>query len=143
MPAPHSPCTCFRLRRAARLVSQIYDHALAGAGLNVNQYSLLRHARTPQSLGTLAASLGMDRTTLSRNLQPLLRDGLVAEVRDEDPRRRVLALTAAGRQRLARARPLWQRAQRRIDALLGSGPLGQLHAALDALDDALAKETEE
>src|SRR5690606_24901024 len=95
------------------------DHALAGAGLTVNQYSLLRHARTPQSLGELAASLGMDRTTLTRNLRPLLRDGLLAEVRDEDPRRRVVALTAAGRQRLARARPLWQRAQRRIDALLG------------------------
>src|SRR5690606_24493942 len=92
-----SSCTCFRLRRAARQVSQLYDHALAGAGLTVNQYSLLRHARTPQSLGELAASLGMDRTTLTRNLRPLLRDGLLAEVRDEDPRRRVVALTAADR----------------------------------------------
>ncbi|WP_447730805.1 MarR family winged helix-turn-helix transcriptional regulator [Pseudoxanthomonas suwonensis] len=135
-----SSCTCFRLRRAARQVSQLYDHALAGAGLTVNQYSLLRHARTPQSLGELAASLGMDRTTLTRNLRPLLRDGLLAEVRDEDPRRRVVALTAAGRQRLARARPLWQRAQRRIDALLGGATLSRLHAGLDALDAALARE---
>lgn len=135
-----SPCTCFLLRRAARQVSQVYDHALAGAGLGVNQYSLLRHARTPLSLGELAARLGMDRTTLNRNLQPLLRDGLIEDARGEDPRQRVLRITDAGRERLARARPLWRKAQQRIDALLGGQARERLHATLDALDAALAQE---
>ena len=140
MPATASPCACFRLRRAARQVSQVYDHALAGAGLNVNQYSLLRHLRTPGTLGALAAHLGMDRTTLSRNLRPLLRDGLVADARGEDPRQRVLMLTAAGRKRVASARPLWRRAQRRIDALLGADAGARPLAGLDALESALARE---
>ena len=135
-----SPCTCFRLRRAARQVSQLYDRALAGAGLNVNQYSILRHARAPRTLGALAARLGMDRTTLTRNLQPLLRDGWLAEERGDDPRQRVLSITDAGRQRLEQAQPLWRRAQRRVDALLGPASRTRLHASLDAVDAALARE---
>ncbi len=135
-----SPCTCFRLRRATRQVSQLYDQALAGAGLGVNQYSILRHARTPRTLGELAARLGMDRTTLTRNLQPLLREGWLAEERGADPRQRVLSITSEGRRRLALARPLWRRAQRRIDGLLGEAALERLHAGLDALDAALAQE---
>ncbi|WP_028917819.1 MarR family winged helix-turn-helix transcriptional regulator [Pseudoxanthomonas sp. J35] len=135
-----SPCTCFLLRRAARQVSQVYDHALAGAGLGVNQYSLLRHARAPLALGELAARLGMDRTTLNRNLQPLLRDGLVEDARGEDPRQRLVRLTDAGRARLAQARPLWRKAQQRVDALLGERGRDRLHASLDALHAALAQE---
>ena len=125
-----SPCTCFRLRRAARQVSQVYDQALAPAGLSVNQYSILRHARSPRTLGELAARLGMDRTTLTRNLQPLLRDGWLAEERGADPRQRVLAITATGRACLAKAQPLWRRAQQRIEGLLGDAPSAHLHAVL-------------
>ena len=135
-----SPCTCFRLRRAARQVSQLYDQALSGAGLSVNQYSILRHARTPRTLGELATRLGMDRTTLTRNAQPLLRAGWLEEARGMDPRQRVLSITAAGRERLEQARPLWRRAQQRVDALLGSTVRDRLHADLDALDDALSAE---
>ena len=135
-----SPCTCFRLRRATRQVTRLYDQALAGAGLGVNQYSILRHARTPLTVGELAARLGMDRTTLNRNLQPLLREGWLAEERGADPRQRVLSITTAGRRRLEQARPLWRRAQRRIDELLGPAALARLHAGLEALDGALAQE---
>lgn len=137
-----SPCTCFRLRRAARQVSQVYDQALAPAGLSVNQYSILRHARSPRTMGELAARLGMDRTTLTRNLQPLLRDGWLAEERGTDPRQRVLEITATGRDCLAKAQPLWRRAQQRIDALLGEPARLRLHADLDRLDAAFAAERE-
>lgn len=58
-----SHCTCFHLRRAARRVSQLYDHALAPVGLSLNEYSILRRLEVAQSLGTLASTLGMDRTT--------------------------------------------------------------------------------
>lgn len=135
-----SPCTCFRLRRAARQVSQLYDQALAGAGLSVNQYSILRHARTPRTLGDLAARLGMDRTTLTRNVEPLLRAGWLDESRGDDPRQRVLSITGNGRQCLEKARPLWRRAQQHIDQLLGTGARERLHADLDALDAALSRE---
>ncbi|WP_372012357.1 MarR family winged helix-turn-helix transcriptional regulator [Pseudoxanthomonas sp. 10H] len=141
MPAADaSPCTCFRLRRAARQVTQLYDQALAPSGLGVNQYSILRHARTPRTLGELAARLGMDRTTLTRNVQPLLRAGWLDEARGADPRQRVLSVTAAGRACLETARPLWRRAQQRVDALLGAAIRDRLHADLDALDAALSAE---
>ncbi|HAI94560.1 MAG TPA: MarR family transcriptional regulator [Xanthomonadaceae bacterium] len=129
-----SPCTCFRLRRAARHVSQSYDRALEPAGLSLNQYSILRRCAESVALGPLAERLGMDRSTLSRNLAPLLRAGLLDERRGEDARQRLIVLTLAGQARLAQARPLWQTAQDRLEAAYGKHATAQLHAALDALD---------
>ncbi len=143
MPASASDCTCFRLRRAARQVSQRYDHALTAAGLTLNQYSILRHARhAPLTLGDLAARLGMDRTTLTRNVRPLLDAGWLHEQRGEDARQRMLALSDAGRARIAEARRHWRQAQRGLEALLGAATLARLHADLDALDAALAVEAD-
>src|SRR5690606_14388683 len=82
-PAPPSPCTCFRVRRAARRLSQIYDGHLAAEGLSLNAYSILRRAAQPRLLSELAASLGMDRTTLTRNLKPLLLAGWLQQQRGE------------------------------------------------------------
>lgn len=133
-PTP-SVCTCFRLRRASRRVTQVYDHELASAGLSLNQYSILRRTeREPRVLGGLAEELGMDRTTLTRNLSPLMDAGLLETVRGKDARQRVIALTATGRSRLAAARPLWQRAQSIIDAMLGDTGIKRLHGDLDRLD---------
>lgn len=138
-PVPtRSVCTCFRLRRASRRVTQVYDHALANVGLSLNQYSILRRCeREPRVLGGLADELGMDRTTLTRNLSPLMDAGLLETVRGQDARQRVIALTDAGRGRLAAAKPLWQRAQSVIDTLLGESGIQRLHSELDRLDDLL------
>ncbi|HVK50402.1 MAG TPA: helix-turn-helix domain-containing protein, partial [Pseudoxanthomonas sp.] len=77
-----SPCTCFHLRRATRRVSQIYDRELAAVDLSLNEYSILRRtSEAPRALGDLADALGMDRSTLSRNLKPLLDEGWLLEVR--------------------------------------------------------------
>lgn len=136
--AASSPCTCFRLRRASRRVTQVYDRELAAVGLSLNQYSILRRTeREPRVLGGLAEELGMDRTTLTRNLSPLMDAGLLETVRGKDARQRVIALTDEGRSRLATAKPLWQRAQSVIDALLGETGVQQLHDELDRLDDRL------
>ena len=128
-----SPCTCFRLRKLSRLLSQRYDAALAPAGLNVNQYSILRRAeRTPHAVGSLAVDLGMDRTTLSRDLRPLVDAGWlrVAAAKD-DARRKRIVVTAAGRRAIARARPLWRQAQAEVEALVGGGDaLAALHAGV-------------
>lgn len=133
-----SPCTCFHLRRATRRVTQIYDHELAAVDLSLNQYSILRRAgESPRALGSLADELGMDRTTLTRNLKPLLAAGLLVETRGEDARQRLLQLGDAGRTRLEAARPHWRRAQRFIDEAFGSDAVARLHADLEILTERL------
>ena len=109
-------CACFTLRRAARAVTQLYDRALAPAGLTANQFTLLvAVARTGEiPFSRLAGVLGMDRTTLTRNLGPLERDRLAATRPGPDRRVRLVGLTAKGRKALESAIPLWRQAQRRI-----------------------------
>ena len=144
MPAnSESVCTCFRLRRAARQVSQIYDHELAAVDLSLNEYSILRHAERGGSclLGELAGSLGMERTTLTRNIKPLLEAGWLRETRGEDARQRLISITANGRKRIASARPHWLRAQQRIEASYGAARTDRLRKDLDLLDIALRHES--
>ncbi|MCE4369957.1 MarR family winged helix-turn-helix transcriptional regulator [Xanthomonas hortorum] len=132
-----SGCTCFHLRRAARRTSQLYDRALAPVGLSLNEYSILRRLDAAQSLGALAHTLGMDRTTLTRNLKPLLAAGWIKTQRGEDARQKWLVLSRSGRGLLVRARPHWLAAQERFEALFGATPTAQLHATLERLDDLL------
>lgn len=137
-PPTGSTCTCFRLRRAARQVSQVYDRELAAVDLSLNEYSILRHAeRGTCQLGELADSLGMERTTLTRNLRPLLEAGWLRETRGEDARQRVISITSSGRKRIANAKPHWQRAQQAIEAAFGASRTTRLREDLDRLDAAL------
>jgi DNA-binding MarR family transcriptional regulator len=127
-----SPCTCFRVRKLSRLMSRRYDQRLAAAGLNLNQYSILRRVGDrARAIGELAAELGMDRSTLSRDLKPLLVNGWLQAVAGDDARQRPVRATAAGRRTLARAVPLWRQAQDDIDALLGERGTQRLHAQVD------------
>ncbi|NHF67668.1 MarR family winged helix-turn-helix transcriptional regulator [Xanthomonas hortorum] len=132
-----SGCTCFQLRRAARRTSQLYDRALAPVGLSLNEYSILRRLDAAQSLGALAHTLGMDRTTLTRNLKPLLAAGWIKTQRGEDARQKWLVLSRSGRGLLVRARPHWLAAQEQLEALFGTAPTAQLHATLERLDGLL------
>ncbi|MCS3745246.1 MULTISPECIES: MarR family winged helix-turn-helix transcriptional regulator [unclassified Xanthomonas] len=132
-----SNCTCFHLRRAARRMSQLYDHALAPVGLSLNAYSILRRLDAAQSLGMLAQALGMDRTTLTRNLKPLLAAGWITTRRGDDARQTWLILSRSGRGLLRRAQPHWLAAQQRIETLFGAAPTAQLHATLGRLDAVL------
>lgn len=130
-PSP-TPCTCFRLRKLARLMSQRYDRELAPAGLNINQYSILRRAAPrPRAIGDLSRELGMDRTTLTRDLKPLASAGWVELVTGDDARQRLIKVTAAGQRVIAKAQPLWRKAQDTIDAGLGKARVETLHAQLD------------
>ena len=115
-------CTCAKLRMAARAVTQAYDAALAPSGLRATQFTVLvalgHIGRAP--LSRLAEALVMDRTTLSRNLRPLERDGLIATgLVDDDRRVREIRLTAKGRKALEKALPLWEKAQKRMREGLG------------------------
>ncbi|HEY1299128.1 MAG TPA: MarR family winged helix-turn-helix transcriptional regulator [Stellaceae bacterium] len=104
-------CLCLHLQRAARRVARRFDAALQPLGLTSGQFSLLMslNRATPPYLGAVAALLAMDRTTLTANLKPLARRGLVEISPDEnDKRSRRLALTPAGRASLAAAVPIWR-----------------------------------
>jgi DNA-binding MarR family transcriptional regulator len=131
-----SLCNCTALRKATRRVSQLYDSALEPCGLRTTQRAILNHivrAGTPP-LGELAEALVMDRGALTHNLKPLERDGLVEISVDPDDRRnRLVALTAAGRAKLAESEPLWKRAQQRFEAGFGAAKSASLRKALEYL----------
>ncbi len=106
-------CVCFALRRAARAVTQFYDHALRPHGLRATQLPILWAASVQGAvpLATLAQKLGLDRTTLLRNVRPLVRRRLVRVAPSANSRRTEIRGTAGGRALLARVYPQWKRAQ--------------------------------
>ena len=106
-------CLCLALRRTTRIVTQRYDAALRPFGLRATQLPILTAAATSDSvrLAPLAESLGMDRTTLLRNVRPLLRRRLVNVRRAAGHRHDELCATAKGRALLARVYPAWRGVQ--------------------------------
>jgi DNA-binding MarR family transcriptional regulator len=127
-------CTCLRLRKATRRITQLYDAFLAPSGLTASQFGLLAtvNARDGLSIGELADRMVMDPTTLTRNLRPLERRGLVRIVAaSDDRRRRSVVPTPRGRAAFRKASPLWRAAQERIEAVLGESEIAALNAALD------------
>jgi DNA-binding MarR family transcriptional regulator len=131
-------CTCLALRRATRRVTQIYDAHMKPLGLRITQFAVLGQlAGSPDSapaqisITALARRLGLDRSTLGRNLRPLLKAGLVAMEGGEDRRAHTLALTGAGRALLEKAIPLWRDAQRHVSEKLGRDKTRALRAVLD------------
>jgi DNA-binding MarR family transcriptional regulator len=132
-------CTCMRLRRASRHITQLYDQHLAAAGLTASQFGLLarlhgasRRGETALPIGVLADLHGMDPTTLTRNLKSLLAAKLVRDGRDQADRRvRTISLTEAGRKRLILAVPEWRKAQHRVEAALGTEVTLALNGLLD------------
>jgi DNA-binding MarR family transcriptional regulator len=127
-------CTCFNLRKAARAVTQMYDDFLRPSGLRSTQFSLLAlvWGLGPIRITDLAEQAVMDRTTLKRNVELLEREGLVRVEAGEDARVREVKLTAAAEERLAKALPLWQRAQAHVTGELGRGRADRLLADLSA-----------
>jgi DNA-binding MarR family transcriptional regulator len=128
-------------------VTNIYDHHLATHNVSVGQYSLLAKIGKAGTIGfiPLAALMGMDRSTLSRTLKPLVQAGWVetGEQTLESPcdkRSFVVQLTEQGVQKCSQCRPDWLKAQRRIDTLLGKGQHQQLFAILDQANKNLENE---
>jgi DNA-binding MarR family transcriptional regulator len=129
-------CLCLHLRRAARAVARRFDAALRPLGLTNGQFSLLMSLNRPDppSIGSVATLLAMDRTTLTANLKPLERRGLVMVASDEaDKRTRRLALTPAGRALLIAAVPVWRRTHAEIERLLTEPSPDRMRAGLRAL----------
>jgi len=117
-----SPCYCAVLRAASRKTTALYDAALAPAGIGLAQYSLMRRIDYAGrvSLTELGRQAELDRSTVGRNVRVLARLGLVAETAGDDGRETAVELTEGGRATLRRARPMWDEAQARVEALLGA-----------------------
>jgi DNA-binding MarR family transcriptional regulator len=130
-----STCTCFKLRKASRAVTQYYDSVLEASDLKITQFSLLVAIvlAGPVPIGMLAEELVMDRTTLARNVELLIRDGLAETVPGDDKRTKLLRGTQAGRARLAEAIPMWEEAQNSIVARLGKQNWKELTQKLAAV----------
>jgi DNA-binding MarR family transcriptional regulator len=129
-------CLCLAAQRAARALARRFDVALRPLGLTSGQFSLLMSLNRPKppSIGSLAALLAMDRTTLTANLKPLERRGLVETTVDPADRRgRLLTLTRAGRVLLQSAVPIWEHTHAEAERLLAQTEVEILRAGLRAL----------
>jgi DNA-binding MarR family transcriptional regulator len=129
-------CLCLAAQRAARAVARRFDEALRPVGLTSGQFSLLMSLNRPKppSIGSVAALLAMDRTTLTANLKPLERRGLVETAVDPADRRgRLLTLTEAGRRLLRSALPIWERTHAQVERLLAQTDPDIVRAGLRAL----------
>jgi DNA-binding MarR family transcriptional regulator len=114
-------CACANLRKAARVVTQLFDAALAPSGLKATQFTLLVTSRLSgeATINGLAERMAMDRTTLSRNLKPLVRKGLLEVSPGEDSRTRLVRITPEGERALNEAYPMWRTAQEEVVRALG------------------------
>jgi DNA-binding MarR family transcriptional regulator len=131
-------CTNFKLRQLLRAVARLYDAEFARAGLKGTQFSLLSHVieMAPVRPAELARSMGLDASTLTRNLRVLVEQGWVVQGPGTDARSRLVTPTAAGRAKQIEARRHWKRAQLALQERLGAGQVAALHALID---DGLAR----
>ena len=127
-------CSCFAARRAARVITQHYEQLMRPSGLRATQFTTLvvLSIGGPQPLTRLADHLGVERTTLTRNLRPLLARGWVKESTADDQRVRVLAITKSGTSAAKGALPNWREAQKSIARRLGTGVIEALTATAEA-----------
>lgn len=134
-------CTCFNLRKATRVVTQLFDDAMRSTGLRGTQFSLLAHTygMGPITLTKLAEEMVTDRTTMARNLEPLEKSGLLRVEPGDDRRTRVVTITAEGRKKLAEAFPLWKKTQDEIKKMMGRGEWASMVSSMSELVNQIQK----
>ncbi len=130
-------CACYQVRRLSRRITQVYDRHLMENGLTVTQFGVLSAVREmgPVPVTALGEALGTDRTTITRLLQPLERDGLIATAEAADKRTRAVEITARGHDVFEAGIPHWKAAYKELKARLA--PLG-VDALIDTLSEANA-----
>ena len=109
-------CKCFKMRKASRVVTQFYDKKLKPSGIRITQFTILTLIATSENrtLISLANELLMDRTTLTRGLNILLKEELIEQIKSEDSRKKIMRLTKKGQIVLDKAIPLWLEAEHQI-----------------------------
>jgi len=129
-------CLCLAAQRAARALARRFDEALKPVGITSGQFSLLNALNRPEppTIGAVATLLAMDRTTLTANLKPLERRGMVELTADaKDKRSRRIRLMDAGMAALTAAMPIWVGTHGEIDEAVGGEETTALRAGLRAL----------
>jgi DNA-binding MarR family transcriptional regulator len=124
-------CFCLASRQAARKITRLYDRYMQESGIRVTQFTILAQLmlRGEMPIGKLAGILGMERTTLTRNLTLLEERKWTSIKPGDDPRSRIIAVTARGRGIVRRGFPYWSKAQAHVGKMLG----GDGQAALKTL----------
>jgi DNA-binding MarR family transcriptional regulator len=135
-------CTNLRLRQLSRVVTRHYDAYVAATGLKNTQYSLLSNVVLlgPIRPSDLAQRMRLDASTLTRNLGPLLAQGLLRQRPGQDARSRLVVATREGRAKRAQAQRAWKQAQLAFNQRLGERRVAALHALIDDCIDRLAVE---
>ena len=115
-------CFCLASRQAARKITRLYDGYMQGSGIRATQFTILSQLmlRGEMAIGKLANILGMERTTLTRNLTLLEQRKWVSIKTGDDPRSRMIGITAQGRGIVRRGFPYWSKAQAHAGKLLGA-----------------------
>jgi len=134
-------CACFAVRKASRLITQLYDYHLAAAGIKTTQFTLLSSIATHDgaSMNALANMLGMDRTTLTRNLKPLIaRKWVTQRASTEDKRVKLFGLTPAGHKLANLALPMWRAAHEDFLAQVSESRWDRLSSDLRATQRAIS-----
>jgi len=133
-----SICPCAKLRQLTRQLSSLYDHHLASDGLTIGQYSYLARIGRfgPMGVIPLANEFGMDRSTMSRGLKPLIAAGWIETVdlpveMLTDKRSFGVRLTELGRAKWKSAQMKWEKAQQEVNRILGDETLRELVARVD------------
>ncbi|MGI9409832.1 MAG: MarR family winged helix-turn-helix transcriptional regulator [Hyphomicrobiaceae bacterium] len=135
----YGECACMNLRRTARLIAQFYDQKLQPGGLRNTQFTLLvtlRH-QGPIAITQLADLLGLDRTTLTRNIRLLQKDGLISQQSGRDARVRLLSLSKKGETAIVSAAPHWKKAQAEFLKKFGKERWQLLRAELSEINTTL------
>jgi DNA-binding MarR family transcriptional regulator len=140
VPARADECAYAKLRRLTRCVAQQFDAELAPAGVKTTQLVLLSEVARLQPVrpGELAQAMGLDPSTLTRNLRPLLAAGWAELGAGADARSRTIRITAAGRVKREQGERRLRIAQRALDERLGAGRLAQLKLLMDESLELLA-----
>ena len=133
---PAVKCYCISFRRAARALTSYYDRMLLPAGITINQYSLLVNLfkTAPCSATALAGTMKLERTTLIRNIKPLVDAGLIQDLPEGNRRDRRLVITKAGLKTLETARKLWKKAQTGVKKHIGEEKLEKLIDTIAGLE---------
>ena len=132
---PAQGCVCFNIRKSARAITQLYEEALRPTGLRATQFTLLVATRVmgTATISGLAQGLVMDRTTLTRNLKPLEKEGFIRILSGEkDRREREVTLTRAGQEILSEALPRWKTVQQSVVESLGQNRVTRIMKDLSA-----------
>lgn len=130
-----APCYCMSLRKVTRRITARYDAALAPHGITLAQHGMLRAVERNGrvSLTVLGGMLDLDRSTVGRNVRPLIKAGLLEAAESDDGRESAVMLTDRGQAVMDAAQPDWSAAQKQVEGVLGKKKLAKLIAALDTI----------